>query len=350
VKRIFVALALLASASACRQIAGIHDVTFSDAAAPSGDGGSGECSGATNLITSIADYDDLSVAGGFAFVEITSAGVARCATNGTCKDPNDLLTVPATDTYQDFTLSASSMLVYTLQGPSGSGGSVHAAKLDGTGDTTVVGNLAYPAYVTTTGARTFWVDDPFIVTSDTDSVQCSGCNGVGPTPWITNLFGGAYGIYADAANVYVLADDPSSTYTLYDCPVTAACASPQTLLAGLDPTTELAQMIASDGTDLYVGRNDHADIVRVGPATPLTPIVTGTQAYAVAVDATAGYVYYGTDQASLWRVKADGSDAPTVLATCNSTNDTVEAVAVDATSVYMLLSTATGSVVVSAPK
>jgi hypothetical protein len=328
----------------CRDIAGIQPITYSDA-------GSSGCNGATpsTVFTGVATYDALSVQNGFVYAEVSASGVDRCATTG-CTAPTHVITVPASLTYDSFALGPS-LIDYTVSGPitadGGASGELRTIGFDGTGETTVLGGLADPLYLATSGARTFWVDDLYDDTGGDDTVYCVGCNGQPNTPWITMLSRGAYGLVADSSDVYLLADDVSlNNLSLLACSVTTACnATPRTVITPLDYATVI-QQVASDGTYAYVAREDHADVVRVDATGQVKQVVTSLDVVAIAIDAAAGYLYYATSTGVLGKAKSDGSGQPTTLA-CTDPN--VAALALDDSNLYFITGVA-GSQILSIPK
>jgi hypothetical protein len=152
--------------------------------------------------------------------------------------------------------------------------------------------------------------------------------------WIDGIGGSAYGVFADASNVYVLEDDPTLTSVrLLACPVSAPCmGEPRVVYDNVDREITM-QQIASDGTNVYLARPSHADVVRIDPAGNVTPVVTWQTVTALALDS--GTLYYAAAGSSLAKIKADGTGKATMLA-CG--NDPITSVAVDAASanVYFL--------------
>jgi hypothetical protein len=339
-----VALAAIASIGvlgiACRDIVGIHTITLDE-------GGTTACNGSqpTLVFSSASTYDVLFAQGGFVYAEVEGSGVDRCAIAG-CATPTSVIQVGSNTTFDDSTLTPASIDYTVLQTTTdgGSGGEIHTAGLDGTNDKISFGtSTQYPANIAVTGARVFWVDDEYDNSiSDTDTVDCVGCNGTGDSPWITGLAGGAYGLVADSTNVYVLADTAALTdLVVLGCSITTACgASPRTVIASIDASTVETQM-ASDGTFFYIARENHDDVVRVDQTGAVTQVLTSQDVIAIAVDATAGNLYYGTSTGTIGRVKTDGSAQPTTLA-CNQ--DTVTALAVDDQNVYFLAGSTTSNI------
>jgi hypothetical protein len=345
-RRLVALLGVVALGSlACRQIAGISTITYLDA----GDAGDGApvCSSGTPLFTSASTYDLVYAQGGFAYFDVGAAGVGRCPSTG-C--PNAQTLVSSTN-YTSFALG-SSLIYYTLQNMTADGGSTGSLRnvgLDGGGDTQMLGNLAYPFWVATTGTRIFWADDPVTVTfAGQATIHCVGCTGPGDVPWITQL-GETYALIADTNTVYVLVDDNTNTQTseVVACSTQTACAaSPRKVIGGLtqvvvpvSPYYPDDANMASDGTYLYLIRSDKNDIVRVdGTGTVLT-LVTGVLASAIAIDAPSGNLYYGTDS-TIFHIKSDGTGASTAVV-CNQAG--LSALAVDSQNVYFLTSNGTAN-------
>ncbi len=280
-------------------------------------------------------YDALSVKDGFVYVELPGTGVQRCATTG-CLTPTSVVDSQA------FVSAAlgNGGVAYTTQiaGADGTiGGEIRSVNVDGTSDQSLLGGLTYPAYIGTSGTLAFWADDSFANDDTPATINCVGCTGSGSSPWITGLGGGTYGMIADTANVYVLADNATLTSVqLLACSVHTACFSePRVLIADLDQTAT-AQQLASDGTNAWVARATHHDVVRVDPSGVVTPIATVAQTStitAIALDSASGELYFGTSDGAVSRVKADGSSQPESV-TCWTTP--IAALAVDGVSVYML--------------
>ena len=104
------------------------------------------------------------------------------------------------------------------------------------------------------------------------------------------------------------------------------------MIGQLDATTTI-QQIASDGTNVYVARPSHSDVVRVDSAGNVAPVVTAQVVTALVVDVTSGNLYYGTSTGAVGRAKSDGSASPMTLGT--SINP-IAALDLDDASVYML--------------
>jgi hypothetical protein len=317
------------------------EVKPEDPAAPS-------CNGPTpTVVFNGADvYDALSVQGGFVYVELPGSGVERCPSTG-CDAPTGVALNPA------FVSSAlgSGVVAYTTQIASPTGGvtgEVRSVSFDGSGDQAVLSGAAYPAYIALSGSQVFWADDSFAIDDTPATINCLGCTTDGAsTQWMAGLGGGTYGMIADATNVYVLADNPTLTSViLVACSVKTACFSePRLVLGGLDRTIT-AQQLASDGTNVYAVRVSDSSVVRVDPAGHATTVVNAQTVSAIAVDAAAGNLYYGTSAGLVMRTALDGSGQATTIA-CGTTP--VAALAIDDTSVYFITG-ASGSDVMKAAK
>jgi hypothetical protein len=312
-RSLVVASALLAIA--CSNAAGAPDET-----APAGT--------TTPLFQGFDVYDAIAARDGFVYVEVPGAGVQRCPTSG-CAAPTPVV---ASDAFVSSTLG--DVLTYATQIAADDGslaGEIHSVGADGSDDRILLADASYPAYVATSGARTFWASDSFAVDDTPFAIQCIGC---GSTPWIMSIAGATYGMIADAHDVYVLADDASlESVSLLSCSVDAPCfGEPRVVLGGLDRTAT-AQQLASDGTNVYVARPLQNDVVRVDRAGVVTPVVTSQAVSAVAYDASTASVYWGTTDGDVGRVPADGSSAPTKLA---FTGSAIAALAVDDAGVYFV--------------
>ena len=269
-------------------------------------------------------YDSLNVENGTLYVEVLGSGLRSCATTGCNDSPT---TVFDLDDYVSFTMGPTA-ITYARQTE------IDSSQLDGTSVQTVTANLTAPAFVATSGTRTFWVQDSFAVDETPATVWCLGCTPDGqPTEWIQGIGGASYGLLADASNVYVLEDDPTlTTVRLLACSVQAPCYSePKLLVDGLDNTVVTAQ-VASDGTNVYVARAE--DIARVDPSGNVTSVVTTPYVTSIAVDAAAGNLYYGTAVGEIDRVTLDAAATNTTLV-CGGP-DPITALAFDATSLYFL--------------
>jgi hypothetical protein len=335
---------------ACRQIAGIETITYTDGA--TGDamnGGDGGCPLGTPLYTTASAYSSVGVQGGNVFVDVPTSGIFACSVTG-CVTPQVLVNVAAPSIYESFALGSSS-LYYTFLGANQdggpTGGSVHEVALDGGNDHPIASSLAYPFWVATSGDDVFWIDDSLSDFGTTPAtVNCIGCNGVTTSvPWITNL-STTYAIIADANTVWVLADDGSGNGTdvVVACSTTTAChANPKTVvtgiispLAALTTTTNLGSYFAGDGTYAYVVGN--TSIIRtdnVGTNKSVVPGVTSIEA--IAIDVPTGNLYYANDS-TIYRTKADGTSTSTPVV-CNQSG--LSALAVDSENVYFLTSDGT---------
>jgi hypothetical protein len=335
---------------ACRQIAGIGPITYSDAGMTA-DVEAGGCPSGTPLYTTAQVYDILDVQNGFVYADVASSGVFRCPTSG-CASAATV--VNQNNTFIAFALSPS-LLYYTIQPNQNGGptmGSLHSVGFDGTNDVIVAGNLDYPFWVAVSGSNIFWVDDSQdLSVPDTipATVNCIGCGG-GTTskPWMGGL-SNTYGIVADATNVWVLADDGSlnDTSNVYVCPVASPCmnaadggSGAKVVLSNIttpDPIAlqlnQLSNYIAGDGTYFYLVNGSEIDRVdATGTRKTIVPGVTGV--VAITIDVPAGNLYYATD-GSIFRTKADGTGTSTALV-CNQSG--IGDVAVDSQNLYFITS------------
>jgi len=290
------------------------------------------------ILSGMDAYDAIAVSGGFVYVEIPGSGVGRCATSG-CTQPTSVV---ESDAFVSASLGGASIAYVTQIASPDDGsisGEVRTTSDDGSGDASLLENAASPAFVATSGARAFWAKDSFALDETPSEVDCIGCGGSGSTPWITGIQGGTYGMLADGANVYVLADDPTLTsVTLYACSVSAPCgSSPRVALTGLDQTMG-APRLASDGANVYVARA--ADVVRVDAAGNVTTVLPEA-ATAIAVDPS-GALYAAVD-GGVVRVE---NGAQTMVA---CTTEAIGALALDDTRVYLLAGDS-GSYVLAAAK
>lgn len=305
-----------------------------------GGGDVSQASPATPLFSGLDVYDAIGVQDGFVYVEVPGAGVQRCPSTG-CAAPTPVV---ASDAFVSATLAGS--VTYTTQiaaDEGGVAGEVRSVHADGSGDEPVLAQATYPAYVATSGARTFWVEDSFAIDDTPASVQCIGCDASGgSTPWIMSVGGGTYGMIADAGHVYVLADDASlASVSLLSCSADAPCfGEPRVVLGGLDRTVSAVQL-ASDGTNVYVARATQGDVVRVDPAGAITTVLAEPSVAAIAYDASTDALVYATTDGLVGRVSADGSGASATLA---KVDWPVAAVAVDDTNVYFVTGPSASSV------
>ena len=329
--------ALAVFALACRDIAGIEPLVYDD----SGASGCGAAPAA--VLHGPVQYDSIAAQAGFVYLGVGGSGLQRCATSG-CGTASAVVT---NLDFIDFALTQNGV-EYLLSDLTAGDGSIHTAAADGSGDQTLASGLAYPSLIAVSGAKAFWVDDPYDGGDVTlDSVNCVGCQGSTSAPWITMFPGGVYAVAANATDVFAVADGDavSSTVQLVSCSTTSACnASPKTLLTGLD-LFSYPQQLAVDSTYAYVARNDHEDVVRVDGTGAVTELVMSQDVTALAVDEAAGNLYFGTSTGELERIKSDGTGSITTLA-CNQTN--IVAIAVD-DAVYFIAGE-TGADVLSVPK
>jgi hypothetical protein len=228
-----------------------------------------------------------------------------------------------------------SALVYTTQIAAPAGGvegEIHSVAVDGSGDQTLLSNVDYPAYIVTSGARTFWAEDSFALDDTPATIDCLGCTNDGmSTPWVGGLGGGTYGMMSDANNVYVLADDASlMSVSLLSCSVSAPClTAPRVVLGQLDRTIS-AQQIASDGTYVYVARVVQNDVVRVDSSGTVTELVTSQAVSAIALDATS--LYFGTQTGAVGKVPLGGGSS--AMLACSG--DPIAGLAVDQANAYFI--------------
>ncbi|HEY2369028.1 MAG TPA: hypothetical protein VGH87_21675, partial [Polyangiaceae bacterium] len=235
-------------------------------------------------------YDSIAVQGGVVSVEIPGSGVVACPVAG-CNAPT---VVASSISFVSGALG--SPLAYAAQVASDDGVTGELHVVDGAGDRAVATGLVYPSWVATSGARMFVAEDSFSYDDTPAKIDCVGCAGDGQvTPWISGLGGGTYGLFADASNVYVLADDATLTSVqLLACSTSHPCFSePRLVLADLDPTIT-AQQIASDGASIYVARAAKSDVVRVDASATVTPILEATDATAIAWDDATHALWFGT--------------------------------------------------------
>lgn len=345
-----VARAILAAAlvAGCAEIVGVRDLPGDDAGDAQSDapndapitGDAPACAGARVVISSQTQADAIAAAGGFVYAQLV-VGLARCAADGACADPPNILGFGAD---QDFEQAAvANQIAYTLRRVDATSTSVHLAALDGSGDQLLVTSPA-PAeatYVAFGGAHEFWMD------ASTGETHCAGCTGP-DSVWMTTG-GDARALLADANAVYVLDDDDqlSGLLAVYSCATSAPCATNTRVTGGLDLATSGPQL-ASDGAKLYVaplGQPYVAAYDAIGDETD----ITSEGAQAIAVDATTGDLFYAADDGTIDRVKTDGSKIKTALTGCALANE-ITALAFDATNVYALVTDVTTSVVYAVPR
>ena len=321
----------------CAEIAGITDLP--DAAAlydaPPYDGPPPKTTctnGKTVLITNL-NATNVAASSGRVYAHATE-GLLSCTTSAPCGNPGLLFNLSASDKLFAYTVGA--QLEYTLQSGANAG-SVHSRALDGTGDQALGQSLAYPSYIAMSGSRTFWVDDASTSTSNqTPAVlHCIGCGG-SDMQWITGL-NATHAAFADTSDVYVLADDGTSsfTYGIYGCSVSTACgASPRVVAKGLN-TDQLG--VASDGTNVFVARSDQQDIVAIDKVGTAKPLALQVNIKAIAVDAAKGQLFFVTYGGLIGVVKTDGSSTPSVVSNCDTNFGDIDSLAIDATNVYVLM-------------
>lgn len=286
-------------------------------------------------------YDAISVQGGVVSVEIPGSGVVACPVAG-CNAP----TVVASS--MSFVSGAlGSPIAYAAQIATDDGVSGELHVVDASGDRAIATGLVYPSWVATSGAHMFVADDSFAYDDTPATIDCVGCTSDGKvTPWISGLGGGTYGLFADASNVYVLADDPTlSSVELLACSSSHPCfAEPRVVLTGLDQTIT-AQQVASDGASVYVVRATQPDVVRVDASGSVSTILDLPDVTALAWDATTSALWFGTAGGNVGHVSADGSNRVYTGRGFGS----VRAIATDATSAYVVAGNS-GEIVMKSPK
>lgn len=336
----------------CAEIAGITDLP--DAAstfdAPFYDGPpiKTTCTNGPTVLTTGFDSTNVAASGGHDYAK-TLEGLIACNVSTPCNNPGLLFNLSASDKL--FAYVAGSQLAYTLQSGANAG-SVHTRALDGTNDQTLGQGLAYPSWIAVSGSRTFWVDDASTVTSSqTPAVlHCIGCGG-SDMQWITGL-NATHAAFADANDVYVLADDGTSsfTYGIYGCSVSTACGgSPRVVAKGLE-TDDLG--VASDGTNVFVVRSDQQDIVAIDKVGTAKPLAQNVDIVAIAVDAARGQLFFVTYGGLVAVVKTDGSSPPSVVSNCDTNYGDIDSLAIDATNVYVMMTTLTpsGATILAIPR
>jgi hypothetical protein len=345
-RALFLVAAVPLAAFGCAELVGVTDLpeagtTFDGSPLSDGPPPTSVCMKASTALVTTATATDVQAGGGRVYAQQSTQGLVSCPTSAPCASPSLLFNIPVSDKLFDF--SAGTNLVYTLQAAADAG-SVHQASPDGTGDKALLQNLAYPAWVAVSGSRTFWVDDTSTVNSNVTPavLHCIGC-GSGDQTWITGL-NATYAAFADANDVYVLADDGASsfTYGIYGCSVTTACGgSPHVVATGLDTS---ALTVASDGTHVFVARSDESDIVSIDGAGTATPLALNVDVVALTVDASKGELYFATFAGLVAVVKTDGTGSPSVVSSCDTNFGDIDSIAIDATNVYVLMGTSGTSI------
>jgi hypothetical protein len=342
-----VPLVIAASAVvACAQIVGIGDFAGAPDAgadAPSSDAPSTDApqnESCTNaIITSSSNVDSISVGGAFVFTQWFENAFNRCPIGAKCSDPDPAFSVGADDVFEYAAVGAS--IVYSTTNDTG--GTIHRIDVAGTNDKTLVTTAASPSFVAIGDAtHTYWVDDDQPAT--VHCVECAGSDSV----WIQNVDSPA-ALFADGASVYVLASDASGvTSGIFGCAANQACANnPRDVIQGLPSNSLGPTNVTSDGARVFVPRIPFADIASVDALGNTKSLVNGVNATALAVDGTSGELFYGTSDGRVGRVKSDGSTASTTLSNCQSE---ILAIALDATSVYVLITDFVLWTVVSIPR
>lgn len=295
----------------------------------------------TQVFAGFDAYDAITVQGGLVSLEIPGSGVVACPVSG-CEAPSVVAWSPSYVSGALGSPIAYAAQVGTLDGVSGE---LHV--VDGSGDRAIATGLVYPSWVATSGARTFVAEDSFSYDETPPKVDCLGCTSDGQvTPWISGVGGGTYGLFADASNVYMLADDATlSSVQLLACSTSHPCFSePRILLGNLDQTIT-AQQLASDGASVYVARALMPDVARVDASGNVTSILQATEATAIAWDAATNALWFGTRAGNVGHVSADGTGVVYVAHGAGS----IHAIATDATSVYVSTGES-GERVMKAPK
>ena len=331
---------------ACREVAGIHPIAY-EAGSTGDGGGGGGCTNATAILTSTSGLDSLAIAGGYALAAIESSSTAAatnvvaCPVNAPCTNPPGLLNLAFSDTLESY--AASNQIYYAVQTGTAGAGAIHSLSFDGKTDTVLLPSASYPMFITASGSRVFWTSDDG---TNPATLHCTGCS-AGDQVWMSNL-GVTGGVFSDANNVYVIADDGTNNGTdaIFYCSINAACgAASKPLITGLAFTaTNIAPEVTSDGSNVYVS-NDTSGIIRVPIAGTQTDVAKGVAAEAIAVDPATGDLFYGKDDGTIVKAKSDGSSmTPTTLATC-APNDpgSIFGISYDANNVYVLVVPASGA-------
>lgn len=316
--------------SACADLVGITDLPdASDAALPPTDGSAGNlvCPGSKTVIITTDSLHGMQAGGGYVFVMPSSGGVARCVAGGTCSVPTNFLALDPNAYFEGYAVD--SLIHYTQQGGADNG-SVHTAALDGTNDQRVVGNLAAPTEIATSGgSRTFWLDD-----TTQPAVHCIGCNG-SDAVWMSG-FASSGRMWADANDVYVMTSDGGSTGTtdgIYGCHASGACGtSYRTVATGIDSLG----FADSDGTNVYVWRYDYNDILSIDQSNSVTTLASAVGANDLKVDAATHELFYLSWANEIVRMPTTGG-SPVTLTTCDASFGTPDSIALDATNVYVLV-------------
>jgi len=307
------------------------------------------CHDGTTLLSTNVMLDRLGIANGFVYARVnanayTPIGVMRCATTGGCTAATSILEDAGASVFQDYAVGGS---LYTTFLDDAGGGSVHAAMLDGTNDQILVADASFPSWVTTSGSNVFWVSDAITAGGTSPSVvYCAGCDA--GSAWLSEP-AATYAVFADDRSVYLLADDGTKTTEgIYGCSLDGGCieGGARTLITGL--VTDLPDQVASDGTYVYVARNDHSTIVRIDTTNTATNFVTNVVALAIAIDPASGTLFYGSVEGGIYSMPTDGSKPATELATCS--NATINSIVFDATNVYALVDGTNTNLIYAAPR
>jgi hypothetical protein len=224
-------------------------------------------------------------------------------------------------------------------------GAVEQANVNGTGEKPLVPHLTYPFFIGATADSLYWVNDPNSLSQWVTSygllvpwtvLRCplAGCET--PTVFMVGTDYDTYAFYVDSSNVFVVSSNSDDDSTIVYCPEDGGChESPISVTTTKDsvigtstgppysdPLAEGAS-IAGDGTYLYLASYYSGDIDRITPATQATiRLVTspGCESgdsecpISIALDST--YVYWASDEGSIYRIAKDGTGSQETLA-CN---------------------------------
>jgi hypothetical protein len=285
----------------------------------------------------------------------TPAGMYGCATSG-CSSTPMLVAGPGMELFWGSFALTPVIAYYSLTGnatgaPDGGllPGAIYQVGLSGMGNLPF-GGSSYPYLLALGGGYIFLTDDPVQGGGGENAAStvfvCFLAPPCNPTmPWITGI-GHSYSLFADAANIYVLARDPTSTSptaTLYACvlpPETFSAAQACTGGAGAHPiltnvdVTSGTPSFASDSTNVYGTYAGSPGIVRV-PVTggsPDTLPTNGETPTSLTVDAD-GFVYWTATSGNVYRQLKDGSQPPQLLA-CGQASPGL--ITTDSSSVYFV--------------
>jgi hypothetical protein len=369
------ALASIASIAACRAVAGIKEIAYEPLGTDGGPEGGldGSLLDAINpdscdaaapppLFSLPDDLVQLAVVSSQVFVG-TGLGIEACGTAGCGTIPFQVAPpagAPTSLTWGSFAL-APALAYYSLTGnasgaPDGGvlPGVIHSVHLDGSSDTPFI-DAVYPYLLAVAAGYLFWTDDPFeggegTTMTPSTVYRCTLAGCPSGTPWMTGI-GHTYAIFADANNLYVLANDPSSASTaasLFSCSLATSCAGtpPHVVLTGVDSAAPFS--FASDGTFVYGAYAAVTGIVRVA-VTGGTPMMIAGNADApvsLTLDPVDLDLYWTTAGGSVYRATPGGADLQ--LLACNQSAPSL--IATDATSIYFANVGGTESAVERLPK